>query len=143
MADPEHLSAYLDAARAQGFAWGKRDCLTFAADWVLIKTGIDPAAPWRATVANADDAIRLLRARGGMRRHVEDAMAGLAHTDEALRGDVGLVRVPARTRAGGTAKRLVGAIMFGDRRWAILTGDLGLLITRSVEPVAAWSISHG
>jgi len=41
------LRLFLDQCREVYFRPGKRDCALFAADWIELVTGVDPAAPWR------------------------------------------------------------------------------------------------
>lgn len=94
---PERLDRVVEAARHSAFAWGRVDCCLFAADAVAAVSGVDPAAPWRGTYADARTAARLLARMGGLsvmatriaRRHgwpvVPPAFLG--------RGDVVLVRL--------------------------------------------------
>ncbi|WP_114393511.1 DUF6950 family protein [Oleisolibacter albus] len=94
---PERLDRVVEAARHSTFAWGRVDCCLFAADAVVAVTGVDPAAPWRGTYADAGTATRLLARMGGL-----SAMAARVarhHGWPAVppaflgRGDVALVRL--------------------------------------------------
>jgi hypothetical protein len=90
------LRQYLSEAARQGFAWGKRDCMLFAADWVLLRTGADPAAAWRGRYHDETTARALLDAAGGPVPAMEAGLASCAYVRRAqpAPGDVVLARVP-------------------------------------------------
>jgi len=52
------LAEYIEAKRSEPFAWGKNDCMTFAAGAVLVLTGADVLAPLRGRYATAIGAAR-------------------------------------------------------------------------------------
>lgn len=58
------LAEYLTAQRDAVFAWGRVDCVLFAAGAVLAMTGIDPAAAARGRYATAIGARRLMTRMG-------------------------------------------------------------------------------
>lgn len=60
------LDGYLRQRAARPFAWGRQDCCTYAADWVLLATGKDPMAGLRG-LDTAVAARRTLQELGGMR----------------------------------------------------------------------------
>ncbi|MFM2042564.1 MAG: hypothetical protein RLY86_1140 [Pseudomonadota bacterium] len=111
---PERLDRVVGVARHSTFAWGRVDCCLFAADAVVAVTGMDPAAPWRGTYADARTAARLLGRLGGL-GGLGATAAGIArrHGWPAVppaflgRGDVALVRLddgrPALAVCLGTA----------------------------------------
>lgn len=68
---PTLLSLYVDSRRNEPFAWGSNDCCLFAADWVLIATGIDIAANYRGTYTGALGAQRIIFEAGGIDRLLE------------------------------------------------------------------------
>ncbi len=85
------LADMVDAARARPFAWGRHDCLTWAADCVAAMTGVGTDEPWRGSYRTARGAIRVLRRMG--HRTVADAVtsrlgAPLASPLMAQRGDI-------------------------------------------------------
>jgi hypothetical protein len=85
---PKLLAQFIEARRAQPFAWGSNDCCTFAADWVEICTGEDYAKAWRGRYTSALGAARVLDEAGGVEALV-DAL-GLQRIGPKLagRGDI-------------------------------------------------------
>lgn len=63
---PRLLADFIAEKRAQPFDWTRNNCALFAADWVALCTGVDPAAELREQVTSALSAGRVLRERGGM-----------------------------------------------------------------------------
>lgn len=63
---PTMLAAYIEERRNVSFVWGSSDCCLFAADWVEMVTGVDPAADLRGKYDSAASAMRLLRKLGGV-----------------------------------------------------------------------------
>lgn len=121
--EPERLrlGAFLSGVAARPFAWGGADCMTTAADWVLCRRGVDPAAEWRGSYASERGAARILARAGGLEALVmRTAFAcGLEQTDAPRPGDVGVVD------CGG---RLVASIKTGIG-WAVKT-PAGLWVAR-------------
>jgi hypothetical protein len=87
---PERLAQYLEQ-RTLAFAWGRQDCVSFAADWVVECVGFDPAARWRGWTT-AREALRQMEAAGGLAYAWGQALRAIP-PGFAGRGDVGLVRV--------------------------------------------------
>ena len=54
------LDNYVEASRARAFEWGSLDCVTFAANWKCIATGVDPIAEWRGTYKTEREALSLI-----------------------------------------------------------------------------------
>ena len=63
----EALGVYLDSHRDMPFDWGKQDCCLFAADWVEICLGIDPAESWRGEYQTEAGALKILKKEKGVR----------------------------------------------------------------------------
>lgn len=59
------LAGYLEEARQTPFAWGRHDCVSFAAGWFCLMTGRDTYAPWRGRYST----------RFGAARHIYEAGA--------------------------------------------------------------------
>lgn len=91
----QRLADLLAQRQAQPFAWGRHDCVLWAADCVAATTGRDHAAGWRGSYDDAAGAARLLRRLGGLA--ALGAMAGheIAPMGAGL-GDVGLVEHDSR-----------------------------------------------
>lgn len=61
------LSEFFRERKYMPFQWGTNDCCIFAADAVLVQTGIDLAAEMRGTYADPMAAARVLAPMGGVR----------------------------------------------------------------------------
>jgi hypothetical protein len=122
----------LMARRRIDFATG--NCFSICADWIAMRTGRDPAAPWRR-INSRTQARAAVRAAGGDEALVAHAMAAFPITDNPRAGDVALVRAPV-----GRGIRPVAAICVAPGRFALLT-DRGLAIA-PLPVIRAWRI-HG
>ena len=135
------LVAWVNRLQAEPFAWGESDCVLIAADWVRLVRGVDPAADLRMTYASAAEAQRVLGWFTDPLAVVGPRMAdaGLAVTDEPLRGDVAVVDLPdARGRM-----RPHGAILFGREFW-VARAEAGVIcLARSAVQVRqAWGVGY-
>ncbi|MFZ2869918.1 DUF6950 family protein [Zavarzinia sp.] len=129
------LQDYLDSCRRRRWEWGAHDCTLFAADWVRLVTGLDPAADWRGRYASADECRSRLSNAGGIEAVVSRSMrlAGLAETTDPRPGDVGLVRAPTGVEAMG----VISAICQGDL-WVART--VGRVVAAPFPLVRAWRV---
>lgn len=94
------------------FAWGRHDCVMFAADAVLAVTGADLAQGLRGTYTTADEAAAVLQQHGGLIELCIRRLGPVVPVTLAQPGDVGLVRmgdVPALVVCGGAHFLGVGA----------------------------------
>lgn len=57
---PERLLRFIELRAKRRFKWGRHDCALFAADWVKLATGEDPAAWFRKRYAGASGASQAL-----------------------------------------------------------------------------------
>ncbi len=126
------LDAYLWRAAEEPFAWGRRDCSLFPADWVLELCGDDPAAPWRGRYRTERGCRRLLKREGGLAALMTRACVAAGMMDRPIArleaGDVGLViartacaveLVPAICTGGhGAAVRSQRGVIFGKAAWS-------------------------
>lgn len=89
----DKLRAWLQIQKRRPFAWGSCDCVMFAAEWVGVVTGRDPAGPWRHSYGDASAAGRVVVQLGGW--------AALGHCsgwrvradgERPVMGDVALLR---------------------------------------------------
>lgn len=60
------LAHFIDGRRSRPFVWGQHDCCLFAADWVALATGHDPAEVWRGRYDSALAAHRIAAPFGGI-----------------------------------------------------------------------------
>lgn len=76
------------------FAWGSLDCCLWAADWVLARSGRDPAAPLRGGYWTEAGAGELVRRAGGILALVSQHVAaiGLVEAADPAPGDLGVVQ---------------------------------------------------
>jgi hypothetical protein len=83
------LADYIAANLEREFAWGRWDCVHFAATWAQLATGIDHLAgvqPWRSKLG----AGRALKEFGGLEACV-DRTLNRVHPHLAKDGDIALV----------------------------------------------------
>src|SRR5262245_26937156 len=113
---PPELTAFLASLVEKPFDWSSRGCMTVCADWVGLKTGRDPAAPWRALRKSPRAWRRAMRRAGGEIAFCTSAMAAIGiHPSPcpAGAGDVILTRAGSAWRNGRLLTRIVAAIAVG------------------------------
>jgi hypothetical protein len=91
---PERLAEFLDRRQLMPFSWGLHDCALFAADAVKEITGVDVAEDLRGTYNSAEQALRILKAKGGLRGIVSGRLPLYLSPLQAHRGDVVCVLMP-------------------------------------------------
>lgn len=93
---PERLAEMVEARRHAPFAWGRHDCITFAADATLAMTGRDVWAAHRGSYATEAEAEGVV-GPAGLEAFVAGLMADAGATEvqviEAQRGDWVLITV--------------------------------------------------
>lgn len=133
---PELLDVAIEAARHRPFAWGRQDCVTFAADCIWAVTGVDPLAGlgrW----ADRHQAWAVIRGAGCGQQSLQAAISRImaAHgwptidPGQAGRGDLCLVD-------GGKGR--FAAICLGARLAA--PGPKALAFVPTRRALAAWRI---
>jgi hypothetical protein len=110
------VGEYIRAAMMRPWAWGKHDCCTFVASWVIACGHADPMAFIRGDYSNEKEALRRISRGGGLVALWTRGMidAGVPEADEARAGDVGVIRCPTPCGSGEAA-----SIFTGDR-WITL-----------------------
>lgn len=129
---PERLLAHVAACETLPFAWGRHDCVTFAAGAVQAVTGWAgwPAAPW----ADERAALRRVHRWGGWQAAVHAVLgAPRAHVLAARRGDVLLLQVAG---AGRWTQAL--GVCVGDK--ALAAAPSGLARVPLHRAVCAWAV---
>jgi len=133
---PTPLSRFLSAAATRGFAWGRHDCMLFAADWAKALTGVDPAAGWRGTYLDETEARAVLSAAGGPEAQMHRALKRCGWrrigAGPAAPGDIALAVPPRHADA-------CAGIVAQSGRVALLTR--GGLVVWPIPVLAAWR--HG
>lgn len=131
---PERLDAVIDAARDQPFAWGRHDCIIFAAACIRAMTDADPLADL-PTWDDRRRAAAVIRGagKGGLVAAITHTIAphGWPTITPALAGRGDLVIV--RGRQGRFA-----AIGIGSQVAA--PGPNGLALAPMAQAFAAWRI---
>lgn len=129
---PERLAEFFAARQSVPFEWGKQDCMTLAADAVVILTGRDPIARWRGaygTEAEGDAIVGEAGLLPFVERMMADFGAPACPVPLAQRGDWAMVTVGNQFVAGVVTGAFVAAP--GARRLAHVP------LRRAV---AAWAI---
>lgn len=123
------LQRHCARAVLEPFAFGRLDCSLWAADWILLRTGVDVAAAWRGTYATRLGYLRKLHKAGGLKKVATDALEGVGgrsiEPGTAPLGSIGLIA----TRDGAALAVRV------QLSWAAKTGD-GLVFCPVA--IAAW-----
>lgn len=89
----ERFAQLVHESQLRSFKWGSFDCCTFAADAVEALTGHDPMSMLRGSYRNWRGAALRVRALGGLRKAVVDALGEpMLYPATAQRGDIVLVR---------------------------------------------------
>lgn len=136
---PQRLTQYVLQAMPTPFAWGRHDCVTFAADGVRVMTGVDllaalrdeaGALPWTTPM----EAYRVLQPLGGLEAAVRSAGLEEVAPRLARRGDVVLVRGPARK---GSMRGALG-LCLGERIAAPAHNSLAM--STLSEGLKAWRV---
>lgn len=84
------LQAHIKERYRRPFQWGVQDCALFAADWVFVCTGVDPAIRYRGTYDSAISAMRLLADTGGLAGLAQVHLGDEIVVQMASVGDIGL-----------------------------------------------------
>lgn len=128
------LDAYLAAAEANTFSWGRHNCCHFAAGWVCRAT--DQADPMQGLPATPSRtaARRLVRQLGGSLTAAWTRQLGRAPIASALArtGDLALVRLP------DTGAEAIG--ICSGRHVALLTEHDGIAMLPLGHAVAVWRL---
>lgn len=61
---PLLLDQYIEETKGRAFEWGALDCVTFAANWRAVVSGVDPIAQWRGSYKTEREALRLIAGLG-------------------------------------------------------------------------------
>lgn len=119
------------------FDWGICDCVLAVADWVLARTGVDPAADLRLTYRGAGECQRVTGFFTDPLSVIGPRMDRIApRTDAPGPGDVGLVLV-----AVDGVVQPHGAVCLGGGLWGLKV-EAGAMTTKRAKVLAAWSIGE-
>jgi len=132
---PERLETFLDWQAALPFRWGVSDCALFAADWVAMVSGQDPAEGIRGSYRSQEDAADVVGRLGGwqsigdrsgwpMRRHGDVPGLGDVVLLSAHGGGLRTQRLGVQGASGWLVKPQGGG-------WAVVT-------SKRLALLAAW-----
>lgn len=116
---PMRLARFLEAASKRPFSWGQTDCALFAADWVLMATGEDPAVAFRGKYDSRSGAALALRQYGaGTLEATATKMLGEPMSSPlcAQRGDICSITTDEGPALGICGGEFV-AVMTPDQGW--------------------------
>lgn len=126
---PHLLTHFVEDRRHVPFSWGGQDCCLFAADWVQLCTGEDPAARWRGTYSTMLGAVRHVTRAGGVCRLPEAAGLVPVEPQFAGRGDI-----------AGVATSLGLALGICLGRHIVTPGHDGLVFQTRIMVRNAWRV---
>lgn len=129
------LPEFLNDAAGKPFEAGRLDCMLFAADWVALRTGKDPAAPFRGAYRTVREYETLLKENGGLLAMAGSAMTriGLQGAEKPQEGDVGVIRY---LTPGNRHRPLAG--IYTGLRWVAKT-RAGIVAVHAA-PIAVWRV---
>lgn len=136
----QHLNEFLIERMHTPFAWGANDCAIFAADAILVMTGVDVAEDFRGRYTTDTGAVRSIKKVTGGSTIADAAIYcaekhGLTEYQYPLmakRGDLVLVK----NRDGSE----IAAIVSLNGRHVVSPGDEGLVRFSIMDVTRAWSI---
>ncbi|WP_066770114.1 DUF6950 family protein [Sphingobium sp. CCH11-B1] len=102
------LGAYLADIGGKPWDWGKADCCTFPADWLILCGRPDPMSRWRGLYADEAGCAALIADAGGLMPLWTKALGEPALCEPEI-GNVGVVQMWGHA---------AGAIFTG-KRWAV------------------------
>lgn len=139
---PAMLAAHVERLRSLSFAWGKTDCVTVSADWMMTLGYDDPIADIRGRWRSATGASRVIGGADNFAAAVATrlAAAGCPEIAPAFahRGDIALLREPAWLIPSGRHPRLLLGLVDGRMAWAPVASRFMPLPLSAA--IAAWRI---
>lgn len=137
------LADYFADVRKRRWKYGDLDCSTFMSDWAMLCGLQDPMRGLRGRYHDQKSYLRLVRAEGGFVAACEARLTaiGMRETSSPIPGDLLVVEAPFAEKKGRILRRATGAIAAEPRRAAVITSDLGLLISgpENLPIVKAWT----
>lgn len=123
--------------------WGRDDCMLAVADIVKAATGKDPARRFRGRYQTRRGAIRVL-GPGGTERAARDSARALhwrkVDPAEAKPGDVGLMKIAART-ARGRRVTTYSAVICRAPGWFVGRAERGFVALSAAKIERVWAIA--
>lgn len=126
------LSRYLDGMATRRWQPGVLDCGVFMADWARLVCGCDPIADVRGSYDSVEQYEEILAREHGLIRSVANRLRAVGYFRTALRpaaGDIAVVQAPYGQDKGHILNRPTGAICVNEELRAVITSDLGVVIS--------------
>ena len=118
------IADYIARTRATPFAWGRCDCCTWPADYIVERHGIDPMADLRGAYSTAFGARQIKIAQGGILGLWQDRLRFLPPGSDVV----------LATWRGA----VIGGLM-QDGFLMLKTGK-DIMLTRKFSLIAGWSV---
>lgn len=137
------LPDYLAAVARRRFRPGELDCAIFMADWAVMMGRCDPIADVRGTYSTERQFRRILQREGGFIAACVARLLkiGMRETTTPAAGGLMCVSAPYAKRRDKIQRRPTGAVAVSSTQWAVVTSDLGLVISdgSGLPMLKAWS----
>lgn len=144
MASVPVLSDYLASLAKRTWQPGVLDCGVFMADWVRLICGVDPIADVRGKYSSEREFMRIVRREGGFEESCGARLraVGMRETFFPSQGAIMTVLAPYAIRRGKIQTRPTGAIAVTSKFRAIITSDLGIVISNpeNLPMLKAWTL---
>lgn len=137
------LRAYLDGVAGRECAYGRLDCATYMADWVVQLGWPDPMPDRRGTYTTEREYIAAVRSEGGFPESCRRRFAriGLCETSNPEEGSVALVSAPV-LRSGRAVLAPTGCLVLDRGFVALLDWPRGVVAVK-LPLIASWSVARG
>lgn len=130
MTGPVTVEQFINHAMCARFELGRNDCMLFAADWVRLMTGKDPAAAWRGRYSTKGEAETIIANAGGMIELV-GGQVEWPRANEPMPGDIAVLLQE-------TVRAPFGAICGRGIWYARALRGVSMLRAREVTELAIW-----
>lgn len=137
------LADYLASVARRTWSPGNLDCCTFMADWLVACGYSDPMVDRRGAYTDKTTFRRMLKSEGGIVASCVQRFAaiGMQETVTPKQGDVALTMTPFTIRNGKVLMRPAGSICVANGAFAVVTADVGLVISKEIPCVKAWQLN--
>ncbi len=141
------LREFIAAHRADGHAFGANDCALFAAAWVALVAGVDPAADLRGTYSTEAEADALTAALGGFDQAVPDRLTAVGIEPvwfdgglNARSGDLLIGDLPTGYDGDGRPGRVRRCLAIANGQHGVSPSDGGLAIYSLDRFIGGWRV---
>lgn len=133
----DKLYLYINDAATKPFEWGITDCMMFAADWVEVATGINPAIDLKYTYSSRGECQRFTRFFSDPVGVVSGIMRDFETVNEPKSGDVAVVEVNSED-----GKMVIGAI-WAKTCWVFKSEEGVITLNKKFcRPLKIWRVGY-